>query len=111
LRCPCSSLSSPREFFAAIAKRVAGKPFRGNRGEIEAECRRFDEPDHFGDELLKTGVTSDEIGLRELVPQIARERVRFVPEKNGADIRFVAGPLRLPWLLSTQTSSSTSAFV
>ena len=55
------------------------------KGQIEADCRRFDEPDHFGNELLKTGVTSDEIGLRELVLQIARERVRVVPQKNGAD--------------------------
>src|SRR5258708_37385683 len=54
-------------------------------GKIEAEGRRFDEPDHFGDELLKTGVTSDEIGLRELVLQLARERARVVPEKNSAD--------------------------
>src|SRR6266404_5058498 len=54
-------------------------------GKIEAECRRFDKPDHFRDEPLKTGVTADEIGLRELVLQIARKRVRVVPEKNGAD--------------------------
>ena len=53
--------------------------------KIEAECRRFDKPDHFGDELFKAGVTADKVGLRKLVLQIARERVRVFPEKNRTD--------------------------
>jgi hypothetical protein len=64
--------------------------------KIETECRRFDEPDHFRNEQLKTGVTADEIAFRKLVLQLAHKRVRVIPEKNGAD------SLLRPWHKSTR---------
>ena len=35
--------------------------------KIEAECRRFDKPDHFRDEMLKAGISANKIGVRKLV--------------------------------------------
>src|ERR1700761_8449489 len=63
-----------------ISQRLPDTLLKGRSMDIErkmeAERRRFDEPDHFCDELLKNGVTACQIRPRELVLQFACERCR-----------------------------------
>lgn len=53
--------------------------------QIKSESRSFDEADYLCDETLEFLVTPDKLGTRKLVLQPARQRVRIITEKDGAN--------------------------
>ena len=53
--------------------------------QIQAEPRRLDQADHLRHELFEAAVAADQLGARESILQIARQRVRIVAEQDRAD--------------------------
>ena len=55
------------------------------QGQVEAERRRFDEADDLGHQALEVRVAADQLGLGELVLQVAYQGIGVVAQEDGAD--------------------------
>ena len=53
--------------------------------QVQTDPRRFDKAHHLRDQTLETGIAANQFGVCETILQIARQGIRIVAQRNGAD--------------------------